>query len=295
MKRLDLGVCTFRRPYLSETLRSLRRIQVPSDLSMKIVVIDNDDVPSAAELVREAVSGVGIECDYIHAPGRNISIARNALLERSDAEWVGFIDDDETVEPVWLAAHWARAQETGADGLFGPTQSVFPATAPQWIAELDLHSTVAQRTRGRVETGPSGNVLLRWRGTPWQDQRFDLARGRSGGEDTEFFFRLNRLGARFDLTDAAVAYEPVPPDRLTLRWLLRRRYRAGQSYAASAFGPADRTVLAAKALGKSFWSLAMVWPRILSPVKWRYWFLRSAFHAGVAAGCVGLRQAKHYG
>lgn len=293
--QLDLGVCTFRRTYVGETLKSLRAMHVPDALALRIFVLDNDDEPSAADLVDKVAREPGTEITYVHVPGRNISIARNALLERSEADWIAFIDDDETVVPAWLSEMWARHTETGTDGVFGAMRSLFPPEAPDWLRVLNLHSPGAQRIQGRVETGGAGNVLLRWRNTPWQGERFDLRRGRTGGEDTEFFFRLRRMGARYEIADAAIAFEPVAPERMSLHWLIRRRFRAGQSYSARSVGQIDRASLALQALGKSGLSLVMVVPQLFSPAGWRFWLLRSSFHAGVVAGCLNIREVVHYG
>ena len=59
---------------------------------------------------------------------------------------------------------------------------------------------------------------------------FDPALALSGGEDTEFFAHLASQGAVMVWCDEAIATEPVPQDRLNLRWLLRRNYRVGINY-----------------------------------------------------------------
>jgi hypothetical protein len=43
-----------------------------------------------------AQSDLSLDCLYVHAPARNISIARNACLDAADAPLIAFIDDDET-------------------------------------------------------------------------------------------------------------------------------------------------------------------------------------------------------
>ena len=48
---VDIAVCTFRRPHLEQTLRSLAAIAVPDDCSVRIIVADNDIAPSAEALV----------------------------------------------------------------------------------------------------------------------------------------------------------------------------------------------------------------------------------------------------
>ena len=49
--RVDIGVCTFRRPELERTLRSLADLEVPEAVAVRIIVADNDAMPSARPLV----------------------------------------------------------------------------------------------------------------------------------------------------------------------------------------------------------------------------------------------------
>lgn len=49
--RIDIGICTFRRPELETALLSLAMIDVPTGVSLRIIVADNDQTPSAASLV----------------------------------------------------------------------------------------------------------------------------------------------------------------------------------------------------------------------------------------------------
>ena len=49
---VDLCVCTYRRPYLEETLRSLAMLDMPAGVAARIVVADNDITDSARQLVQ---------------------------------------------------------------------------------------------------------------------------------------------------------------------------------------------------------------------------------------------------
>src|SRR4051794_18458322 len=96
---VTICICTFRRPYLAQTLRSVLS-QVPvAGSRFRIVVADNDETPSAKAMV-DAVLGAGpLSYAYVHAPARNISIARNAALAAVGTRWAAFLDDDELAAP----------------------------------------------------------------------------------------------------------------------------------------------------------------------------------------------------
>ena len=76
----------------------------------------------------------------------------------------------------------------------------------------------------------AGNLLLTRRVlTLLGDRPFDPAFALSGGEDRDFFQRLEAAGARFAWSDEAVARGFVPATRTSLRWALSRAYSVGNS------------------------------------------------------------------
>jgi hypothetical protein len=82
--------------------------------------------------------------------------------------------------------------------------------------------------------------------------RFDLRLGQSGGEDTEFFYRLTDAGGRIAFAPEAWVDEPVPASRTSLAWLIRRRFRSGQTYGARLLAAGEnRFTAAALAAAKS--------------------------------------------
>lgn len=278
---IDVCICTFRRPSVVQAMASVARQTLPEGTSLRIIVVDNDEVPSAKARVDAA--GLSVPVTYVHAPARNISIARNAGLLAAQGDWLAFLDDDEEAAQGWLMLLLDCAAETGADAVFGPALAIYPDNAPRWMVDNDFHSNLPQRRGGQVETGHSCNALIRRAALP-ADLRFKPELGRSGGEDTDFFFRLGRSGARLAICDSALVTETVPPHRLSLKWLAERRFAEGRHYGGSATGGAPRLV--ATGLVKA---AACVPPALASagnPSKAAFWGLRGLFHLGVAAGAV---------
>ena len=81
-----------------------------------------------------------------------------------------------------------------------------------------------------MQFGGAGNVLMKRRMVTHPHTRFDPSFGLTGGEDTEFFYRLFVSGRRLIWCDEAVVTEPVSETRLTLQWIRRRGFRSGQTY-----------------------------------------------------------------
>lgn len=292
MTRIDIVMCTFRRPQVAEAIAAIANLHpVPADL--RLVVADNDDTDSARATVEAAARGLPFPCLYLHAPARNISVARNACLEAAaDADWIASLDDDETVAPDWLAQILKAAEASGADGALGTVRAIYPEDAPAWLRELDLHSTHPARTKRPIAN--SGNVLLRWKGMPWQGQRYDLSRGQTGGEDTEFFLRLTRMGAQIVPAPLAVVTEPVPPARQTLEWLAVRRYRMGQTHIVTARSAPERASLLIRAAAKAGYC-RLRQALASGETRRNFWYLRGQLHRGVCAGLFDRSQPQLYG
>lgn len=284
---IDVCICTYRRESLVRALASIDA-QVGMAEGVRILIADNDEVPSAKAMV-DALTGRWPRL-YLHAPARNISIARNALLEASTADFIAWIDDDEIAEPNWLTALLAAIGDH--DAAFGPVRALYPAEAPDWVHTADLHSTRAVDTANGVVTGYTSNALVR-RASVGRE-RFLETLGRSGGEDTEFFTRLHRLGRRFVAAPQAVVVEPTAPDRLSLKWLSNRAFRAGQTHARAyiASGRRARGLVSASAKAATCLGLSALF--VWNGVARRRLWVRGALHRGVVARLLGAQDLELY-
>jgi succinoglycan biosynthesis protein ExoM len=295
---IDICICTFRRAQLADTLRSLAAMDMPAGHRVGVIVADNDDEPSAMPMVKELAGELGLPIRYLHSPACNISIARNACLEASRADLVAFLDDDETASGGWLARLVETAQASGADAVLGPVRARYLPGAPKWMSRGDFHSTFPVWVEGEIRTGYTCNVLLRMSARSIAGRRFDLTRGRTGGEDTEFFDRVHRAGGMIAYAAEAWVDEVVPPERATFGWLGRRRFRMGQTHGhllrSQSPGKARvrQLALASAKVAFCFGSavLTAVWP-----TRRNRSVLRGIMHAGVLSGLLGVREIRQYG
>ncbi|NNL35568.1 MAG: glycosyltransferase [Silicimonas sp.] len=231
MSRVSIAVCTYRRESVLETLQSLMEITLPKGVETDIMVIDNDVTPSARDRVETFAETAPRPVRYVHAPAGNISVARNAALNASDARFLAFIDDDEVASRTWLSALMAARDHSGVDIVLGPVAAVYPDAAPDWMREENLHATLPVEARGEIRTGYSGNVLIDRACKALDGLRFDPALGETGGEDTIFFAMAHDAGGRIGFAADALVTEAVLPSRLSLKWLSARRLRSGRTHA----------------------------------------------------------------
>ncbi|SDF18581.1 glycosyltransferase [Limimaricola pyoseonensis] len=295
---IEIAICTFQREHVATTLASLARIEPPAGRRVAVIVADNDDTPSAR--ARVEACALPFPLRYIHAPARNISVARNACLEAARAPVLVFIDDDETVAPDWLVTLLAKQAETGAEAVLGPAISVYPETAPGWMRRGDFHSSRATRVGGEIRTGYGCNTLLMREAPALAGLRFRHELGRSGGEDTVFLAEMHRRGGRIAYAPKARVFEVVAPHRARLGWLLRRKFRFGQTHGlllreTGAGQGVARLRAVALAAAKSALSLVLCGLNFARPVARAKWLLRAVFHAGVVSKLTGGREAEPYG
>lgn len=299
--RVTVGICTYRRESLFDTIASIARQELPAGCTLDLVIADNDVEARLAARLAGAATVAGLAIRYVHAPARNISVARNACLDAARGDLLAFIDDDETARPGWLAALLAAQAQTGAGAVFGPARAIYPPDAPRWMTEIDLHSNIPHSRGGIVETGYSSNVLLDLRQPALRQTRFDPLLGRTGGEDVDYFFRLHRQGVIMAITMAAEVSEPVAPKRLSFGWLLSRRFATGQIYghcvlrSARQAGRAAHLAVAGTSLAKGLYCSARAAVQVFDRSRFCYWFLRGGFHFGVASGALAPPSTINYG
>lgn len=284
-------ICTFRRETVRDAILSVAR-QGEVDLSrLKLVVIDNDELPSAESVVRAAGEAAGMPVAYVHAPMRNISIARNAALDAVTTRWMAFIDDDEVAVSGWLRCLLDRRD--GVEVVVGRSQAVYGADQPEWLKICDFHSNTIS---GSPVNAYTCNVLLDVFFARTHGVRFALEHGQTGGEDTMFFRELHALGARFAYAPESVVLEDVPQSRANMRWVLRRKFRSGQTHALllRRFARRSYFFLPATAGAKSAVSAVVAgasWP---FTNRWRAWAGRAALHFGAASYPIFGRALREY-
>lgn len=295
---ISVCICSYRRASLIDTLDSVARLNLPDDVEIEIVVVDNDADGYAGAAVRQWAAGATIPVTYAVEPRRNIAHARNRAMELALGERMALIDDDEVADPDWLKALLAAARTYRADVVTGRVVAVYPSDAPQWIVAADPLSRNWGPSGMIATTGSTANVLVDKALVVSRDIRFDAAFGLSGGEDTDFFSRLHDAGARIVIENAAVVRERVAFDRLDARYLRRRAMRAGQSYALITLRSLDRTgrlrFLAFVTLKVISFSVAASVTRVVARTHALKLAIRGWLNFGKLRACAGYPMPKLY-
>jgi len=267
---LAIVVCTFKRPdSLRSTLRSIaaQKSCISTDC-VHVYVVDNSDEGGARAVVDEASIESPWPMIWLEAHPPNISVARNAGVRAGREDFVAFVDDDQTLEPGWLEAVSRVFSHERGDAWLGAVQPIFetperatPAIVNLFereLAEPFGHELFAFGPKKLPNINPAtNNAIFRRATTLFQEQPFDPAYGKGGGEDYDLFCRLQRAGKRVFWAPDVRVREFVPANRCDRGYMWRRFYAGGQAYAVAVAQSASHPGLARwslrlKALAQGF-------------------------------------------
>lgn len=239
--RLTIAICFYDRfDLLRACLESVAALK--PTVSCDVIVVDNSDTEGGSAEGRRIVEAVAMQAAVpirtVHARGPNISVARNAAVDASTADFLGFIDDDMQVPPGWPEAVVAAMEATGADVLLGRVDAVpleggeidDPARYFDRVLPLADNAVVAPTAYGHYRGARTSNAVFRRATTFEQGLRFDPTFGRTGGEDTDLFTALHRLKPKIIYSTAAWTREIIPASRQTPHYLQRRALRSSQLF-----------------------------------------------------------------
>lgn len=246
---ISLIVPTQRRPLgLTTAVRSLFQQRDVDFKRLELVIVDNDQVPSAQGLVTLLADKAPFPVIYVHEPEPGVANARNAALAHACGDLIAFLDDDEEAPEGWLAALLDAQARFDADVVFGPVR----ARAPDEVVDHRPYLEKFFSREGPAEAGliehcyGCGDSLIRRSAMPDPVSPFAVERNRTGGEDDALFGQMKAAGARFAWAPDAWVWEDPVPERLTLSYAIPRAFAYGQgpTSACAMASPPDRVGIA---------------------------------------------------
>jgi glycosyltransferase involved in cell wall biosynthesis len=217
---------------LQALLRSFEQMQIGPNTEVVFAVVENGEEPSLSEMICEFQDNVlGSKVVYEVEPQLGIPTARNHVLEiaiREKMDFVGFVDDDETVDPEWLVQMLACIEGRGLDLVGGPVRLHpldYPPTPMQRLIYRGLvarcsrierrAALLRQEAQDHRVTIITSSWLGRCEFILSAGLRFDASLGFSGGSDTAIYRAALAEGAKTGWCPQALVYETMPPTRLT--------------------------------------------------------------------------------
>lgn len=245
---LDLVIPTYkRRELLRKTLDSIAHATVPAGLKVRVLVVDNNSNDGTAEMVTRLAPSFPIPLDYLLETKQSSSHTRNAGILASTADLIGFVDDDEEVEPHWFEVVAREFADSEIQFIGGPYLPNWVTPAPDWLPP-GYHSAIGAippKPRAPIAPGFSGNLMggnavLR-RSVFDRVGLYSTQLGRSGKgllseEDADMLRRIQAAGIHgMYVPDLAIRHY-IAPERLTRGYHRRWVYWRGASQ-----GVLDRT------------------------------------------------------
>jgi len=296
-----VAIATCRRPVmLNELLASLAGA-VPGRVPARVraVVVDNDAEGSARAAVDAWRPRLPFEVAYEVEPERNISVARNRAVRRAlagGADFVAFVDDDETVSPGWLDELLLAQRRTGADVVTGPVHPRYPPSVPRWMVKGGFFASPVAADGQEVVVASTNNVLVRAGLLAGPRGPFDPAFGITGGGDSLFFRRVQRRGARLVWAARAEVTEIIPASRARAGWVLARAFRVGNGaiWAERAMEPPLRRLGERAAKGTARLLLGAATLPVLLLLRGRSGAVSALWNACYGAGCLAALAGYRY-
>lgn len=241
---LSIVIPTFNRSnQIERTICSINQALLPDSFDVEVIVVDNNSESRHGDRYRELVaSQLGrVKFKYVKEIRQGRSNACNKGLSEAEAEWVGFIDDDEALDARWLerAAYWMmRSDVDYVGGACIPDWEIDP---PEW---LPAHSGQYRGILGWIELRPDvtsyddfdgelcgGNFIAKKK-LLLDAGGFNAKLGRSvgnllGGEDGDLHRRIKATSAVGFYDPNFVILHTIPASRMTVAYHLRWAYWSG--------------------------------------------------------------------
>jgi succinoglycan biosynthesis protein ExoM len=242
---ISIIIPTQRRPQsLACAARSALRQTGLEGRDVELVIVDNDQAPSARPIADQIAAEAPFPVVYVHEPRSGVANARNAAMEKARGELIAFLDDDEEAPAGWLASLLDAQVRFDADVVFGPVRARAPAGVVRHRAYLErFFSRLGPDQAGVIaDYYGCGDSLIRRAALPDRLRPFAEIRNQTGGEDDLLFGHMKAAGARFAWAPEAYVFEDPVPERLTLGYTLLRAfaYGHGPTVHCAASSPPDR-------------------------------------------------------
>jgi glycosyltransferase involved in cell wall biosynthesis len=216
-------IVTFNRPKdVNETVNSLLNQTVKP---LEIIVIDDGSgAPINLKFRDKALKLIRFDREI------GLSAARNYGIRIAKGKYIAFIDDDAIAGKCWIQE--VQQGISIGDIIGGPIKPLYLAPPPKWWNEDDFGGYAGVCNWKDPQIWGANMVVKKevFRAIGL----FNTALGRKKGkllgyEEIEFFARAKRRGFKVQFVPSAIVYHKVPPERMTLAYIIKWNYNAGKS------------------------------------------------------------------
>lgn len=231
---VSIILCAYQRyKDLIEAIESLRR-QTYSNFEVIVVVDGNRELYD-----RVLNSGVEIDKIILNEVNLGLSESRNRGIKVAEGEIIAFFDDDAIADPEWLGELVKMYEEHDAIAAGGKLLPLWLKKKPIFLPE-EYYWLIGATHRGfpeevcEVRNTFGSNISFRSDVIKsmggFRSEMGLRGGGQLQGEETEFCERMqDKFGKGVIYNPDAIVYHKIFPERLRMRFLLRRAFWQGYS------------------------------------------------------------------
>jgi glycosyltransferase involved in cell wall biosynthesis len=268
---ITVALCTFNRAEsLRQTLDSLVEMQIPSDLTVEILIVNNNSTDYTDDVISEYVGRLPVRREFEAQAGK--SNALNRAIDVAKGDYIVWIDDDVLVSAGLLMAYVKAFRRWPEAAVFGGRiRPRYEAPVEKWVVESeavlggpyairDFGDHVRPLSADDEDHFPYG---ANWaiRATEQRAFRYDPKLGPvphriRNQEETDLIHRLLGSGATGYWIPEALVEHCIGRDRQTLRYIADYYESWGETLAF-------RNAAATAAAPFWFGIPRRIWPRLL--------------------------------
>jgi len=196
--KISLVICTYNRAdILRVTLPSVFSLEVPSEVTLELIIVDNNSKDDTSKLIEELIikNKSNIRVHYVFESQQGLSHARNTGYKHAKGDYVVYTDDECILPKQWIVEAAKKINEYAPAFLGGPYYGRYLlGSSSNWYKESYGDSYILQYD---LPNGPminrylsGGNLFIR-RDVFEKIGLFDTDLGMNGetinyGEEVEF-------------------------------------------------------------------------------------------------------------
>lgn len=227
-------VCTYNRAeILRQTLTGAAALVLPESVAWEVLVVDNNSADQTRNVVEDFCTRYPGRFRYLRVAQPGKSYALNGGIAEARGDILAFMDDDVTLDPMWLQNLTAALRNRKWAGVSGRVLQQWTCSRPRWLCvdeqyrrmewpltSFDLGDKVCEQITNINGTNMAfhKDVFAKYGGF-----RIDLGPGpitKIPWEDSEFGLRLNLAGEQVGYEPSAIVHHPVLQSRLTKAYFL---------------------------------------------------------------------------
>lgn len=240
--KFSVVICTYNRDkYLSNTLISIAQQTYTKD-DYEIVLVNNNSTDTTEEVCNNfSKEYPSVSFRYFIETNQGISYARNRGIDEAKGEYIVFIDDDETIDNMYLNKLSNNLKEYPQAELIGtPVTPIYETEEPKWLSYFTMRLITGYYNKGNeVKTlkakdypGTGHAIIKKELFNKFGNFNTDLGRKGSslmGAEDKDMFLRLIENNVPCYYFPDIPIYHHIPQSKLTDDFFHNLTYSIGKS------------------------------------------------------------------